>query len=185
MTKCILIFDQLEESLNLINSLREKSIALSQTIVIKPSATKLETQEEDIINKNPDIIRTIEKVRLLNPKLDQKIRQKDMSNWLIPFGFISGLTFSNMTNLTTFSFLGLNSLGESILGGVLGMGSGWLGSIVASASINMNRNKELRSIFNINKDGKWLVLLENEIGAELPWVLIRESNLEDIIFLEN
>ena len=64
------------------------------------------------------------------------------------------------------------------------MGSGYLGSIVSSASINLNRNKELRSIINQNKEGKWLVLLENQIGTELPWNLIKQSDPQDIIFLE-
>ena len=89
-----------------------------------------------------------------------------------------------MTNLSTFNFLGLNKIGESLIGGLLGMGSGYLGSAVSSASININRNKELRTIINLNKEGKWLVLLENQIGTELPWDLIKKSEAKDIIFLE-
>jgi hypothetical protein len=107
-----------------------------------------------------------------------------MRKWLMPFGFIAGIAFSNMTNLSTFSFLGLNNIGESFMGGLLGMGSGYLGSIVSSASINVNRNKELRSIIDFNKEGKWLVLLENQIGTELPWALIKQSDPSDIIFIE-
>ena len=90
-----------------------------------------------------------------------------------------------MTNLSTFSFLGLNNLGESIFGGILGMTSGYIGSIFAALSINLNRNKEIRSILNLNKQGKWLMILENQIGYELPWQLIKESESDDIIFLEN
>ena len=48
----------------------------------------------------------------------------------------------------------------------------------------INDTKELRSIINFNKEGKWLVLLENQIGAELPWALIKQSEAKDIIFLE-
>ena len=44
--------------------------------------------------------------------------------------------------------------------------------------------KELRSIIDFNKEGKWLVLLENQIGTELPWALIKQSAPRDIIFLE-
>ena len=48
------------------------------------------------------------------------------------------------------------------------------------------RNQNLRtwSIINFNKEGKWLVLLENQIGGELPWALIKQSEAKDIIFLE-
>ena len=70
------------------------------------------------------------------------------------------------------------------MGGILGMGSGYLGGIVSSASINLNRNKELSSIIDLNNEGKWLVLLENQIGTELPWALIKQSEPKDIIFLE-
>ena len=59
-----------------------------------------------------------------------------------------------------------------------------MGSIVSSASINVNRKKELRPIINFNKEGKWLVLLENQIGTELPWPLIKQSEAKDIIFFE-
>ncbi len=102
----------------------------------------------------------------------------------MPFGVIAGIAFTTMTNLSTLSFLGLNNIGESLIGGLLGMGSGYLGSVVSSASINLNRKKELRSIINLNKEGKWLVLLENQIGTELPWGLIKQSDPKDIIFLE-
>ena len=37
---------------------------------------------------------------------------------------------------------------------------------------------------DLNKQGKWLNLLENQIGTELPWALIKESEPKDIIFLE-
>ena len=165
----------------------EKSIFLAEAAIIKPPSNKIDYDQENLIkeNENSFKIELIENQRILNPKLDRELRQKNMRKWLMPFGFIAGLTFANMTDLSTFSFLGLNNLGESIMGGFLGMGSGYLGSIVSSASINMNRYKELRSVINLNKEGNWLLLLENEVGYELPWILIREIGAKDIIFLEN
>ena len=44
--------------------------------------------------------------------------------------------------------------------------------------------KEIRPLLNANKDGKWLILLEDQSGYELPWNLIKESEPLDIIFLE-
>ena len=186
MTKCILVFDDFEKCLNLTNTFQEKSIFLSEATLIIPKDNQLSIDQQSTINKLETIrIETLENIRVLNPKLDRQLRQQNMKRWLMPFGFIAGLTFSNMTNLSTFSFLGLDSFGESLLGGALGMASGYLGSIVSSASINLNRNKEIRSILNLNKDGKWLMLLESQIGYELPWNLIRESKSQDIIFFEN
>ena len=186
MTKCILVFDDFEKCLNLTNTFQEKSIFLSELTLIIPEDKQLSKDQQSTINKFNFIkIEALDNIRVLNPKLDRQLRQRSMKLWLMPFGFIAGLTFSNMTNLSTFSFLGLNNLGESLFGGGLGMASGYLGSIVASASINLNRKKEIRSILKLNKEGKWLLLLESQIGYELPWNLIRESKSLDIIFFEN
>ena len=187
MTKSIVIFNELEKCLDLFNIFQDKSVFLSESLLILPSKDKITMDQRQLLNLSKNsYFRSdeIENVRILNPKLDRKIRQKNMSTWLMPFGFIAGIAFSNMTNLSTFSSLGLNNIGESFMGGLLGMGSGYLGSIVSSASININRNKELRSIIDFNKEGKWLVLLENQIGTELPWDLIKKSAPKDIIFLE-
>ena len=187
MTKSIVIFNELERCLDLLSVFKDKSVFLTESLLILPSKEKISSDQQQLLKLSANSFfktEEIENIRILNPKLDRKIRQRNMRTWLMPFGFIAGIAFSNMTNLSTFSFLGLNNIGESFMGGVLGMGSGYLGSIVSSASININRNKELRSIIDLNKEGKWLLLLENQIGNELPWVLIKQSEPKDIIFLE-
>ena len=186
MTKCILIFDDIQKSLDLLDSFKEKTFFLSENLLIIPFKEQISSHDQNLLEGNKSLnITTIDKVRILNPKLDRKLRQKSMRYWLMPFGFIAGLTFSNMTNLSTFSFLGLNQIGNSLIGGLLGMGSGLLGSYVASASINLNRNKEIRSILNFNKVGKWMILLESQVGYELPWIIMKESGAIDMIFLDN
>ena len=187
MTKSIVIFEDINKCVKLFDVFAKESVILSEAILIPPISEKISSDETELLNAKVNILfksQKFEDVRILNPKLDRKIRQKDMSRWLMPFGFIAGIAFSNMTNLSTFSFLGLNNIGESLIGGLLGMGSGYLGSLVSSASININRQKELRSIINLNKEGKWIVLLENQIGTELPWTSIKDSEAKDIIFLE-
>ena len=187
MTKCILIFKELEKCIDLLKNFEERSIVISQATLIKPNDGKTKSEKEQILlnlKSNLFKIEKIESNRILNPKLDRQIRQKGMRNWLMPFGFLAGLGFSNMTNLTTFSFLNLNAFGESLAGGLLGLGSGYLGSFFASGSINLNRSKEIRPLLNANKDGKWLILLEDQNGYELPWNLIKESEPLDIIFVE-
>ena len=186
MTKSIVIFEDLEKCIQLFNVFKEKSVLLHEAILIPPSNPKISPDQTKLLNESGNNLiksQLIEEIRILNPKLDRKLRQKDMSRWLMPFGFIAGIAFTNMTNLSTFSFLGLNNIGETLIGGLLGMGSGYLGSVVSSASINLNRNKELRSIFNLNKEGKWLVMLENQIGTELPCNLIKQSDPKDVIFI--
>ena len=187
MTKSIVIFNEIEKCLELLKIFNDNSVILSESTLILPSKEKITPDQQRLLNLSKNSLfrfEEIENIRILNPKLDRKIRQKNMSTWLMPFGFIAGISFSNMTNLSTFNFLGLNSMGESFMGGLLGMGSGYLGSIISSASINVNRNKELRTIIDLNKEGKWLILLENQIGTELPWALIKQSEPREIIFLE-
>ncbi len=189
MTKCILIFDEIKECLDILEIFDEKSIYLSEKLIVKPKKEVIYTKQELLLleNKKENLlkIKEISDVRVLNPKLDRELRQQSMRKWLMPFGFIAGLGFSNMTNLSTFSMLGLNNIGNSILGGILGMISGYIGSFFASGSINLNRNKELRPILRFNKEGKWLLILESQIGYELPWMLIKESKTKDIIFIES
>ena len=187
MTTCILIFEEFQNCVNLLHEFKGKSVKLSKVIIVKPTEEKITPLQIEAMKEIDKLaeIEAIENVRILNPKLDRKIRQRYMRSWLMPFGFIAGLTFSNMTNLSTFSFLGLNNLGEILLGGLLGMGSGYLGSIVASSSININRSKEIRPILNANKEGRWLILIENQIGFELPWALIQQSNSNEKILIEN
>jgi len=187
LTKCILIFKEIEKCVDLLKIFEERSIFISQAILIKPNDGKLNREQEQLLlNLKNNLLKidNIENNRILNPKLDRQLRQKVLKNWLMPFGFLAGISFSNMTNLTTFSFLNLNAFGESFLGGLLGLGSGYIGSFFASGSINLNRSKEIRPLLNANKNGQWLILLEDQYGYELPWNLIKESDPLDIIFLE-
>ena len=135
MTKSIVIFEDINKCIQLFDVFKEKSVMLSEAILIPPLNEKISSDEKELLNAKANILfksQNFEDTRILNPKLDRKIRQKDMSRWLMPFGFIAGIAFSNMTNLSTFSFLGVNNIGESLIGGLLGLGSGYLGSIVSS-----------------------------------------------------
>jgi hypothetical protein len=49
-----------------------------------------------------------------------------MAIWLVPFGFAGGFVFDTITGLDTFTWTG--RLGNQLLGGLLGAGSGLMGS---------------------------------------------------------
>ena len=101
MTKCILIFKEIEKCVDLLEIFEERSIIISKAILIKPNDDKIKSEQEQILlnlRSNLYKIENIENNRILNPKLDREIRQKSMKNWLMPFGFLAGLGFSNMTN---------------------------------------------------------------------------------------
>ncbi|MFN7678481.1 MAG: hypothetical protein ACK5QW_07805 [Cyanobacteriota bacterium] len=151
--------------------LRELSQRLAE---LRPAPRKLvavgegETRLEDVVE--------------LNPAFGRQRRQRQMAFWLIPFGFLAGLTFTQITELRTFSALG--PWGEPLVGGLLGMGSGWLGSFVAAASVSAEGDDRIRTLRNRSEEGSWLLLVQPAAGAEVPWALLREAKPKAVVRLE-
>jgi hypothetical protein len=72
---------------------------------------------------------------LIDPN-EQAIKQvKLMATWLVPFGFFAGVGFSLSTNLNTFAWAG--EIGNHVIGGILGAGSGLLGSIFSGGGTGL------------------------------------------------
>ena len=121
-------------------------------------------------------------VTALNPAFSRQRRQRGMALWLIPFGFLAGLTFTQITDLQTFSALG--SWGEPLVGGLLGMGSGWMGSFVAAASVPSEGDDRIRTLRNRLEEGSWLLLFQPAAGTEVPWALLREAQPKALVRLD-
>lgn len=64
---------------------------------------------------------------LIDPNEQAWRQAKLMATWLIPFGFVGGITFNAITGLDTFPWAG--ELGNRLLGGLLGAISGAMGSV--------------------------------------------------------
>jgi hypothetical protein len=123
----------------------------------------------------------LEQVGELNPALARQRRQKGMALWLMPFGFLAGLTFTQITDLQTFAALG--PWGEPLVGGLLGMGSGWMGSFVAAASVSSEVDDRIRTLRNRLEDGSWLLLLEPAAGTEVPWSVLQQAKPKAVVRL--
>ena len=106
-----------------------------------------------------------------------------MSAWLMPFGFVAGLIFSGMTNLSTFSNLGFSKTAEPLIGGLLGMTSGWIGSFFAAMSVNTYQ-EDIKSLIKRNEQGLWLVLLETPSEIEPPPSIINSGRSLDSMVVE-
>ena len=130
----------------------------------------LETKD-NLTALKPVDINTIE---LLNPRLAKQLRQKKIAYLLLPFGFIAGLSFTQMTGLTTFSDLGVGGLGEPLSGAIVGMVSGWMGSYVAAWSVNSKNEEDITTLRKLSEEGLWLLLLETPFETELPWQFLQE-----------
>ena len=78
MTKSILIFENLDKCIDLFNVFKEKSVLLSEAILVSPVEEKITPDQHELLNSTSNnYFRSdkIENIRILNPKLDRKIRQ--------------------------------------------------------------------------------------------------------------
>ena len=125
----------------------------------------------------------IEEVQELNPALSRRIRQRSMATWLIPFGFFAGLTFTFITDLDTFAFAG--PIGSHLIGGLLGLVSGWMGSFAAAASVSSDVDDRVRALRNRLDEGNWLLLVEMANGIEIPWTRLQEARPKAVVRLND
>jgi hypothetical protein len=120
-------------------------------------------------------------VERLNPAAGRRRRQRLMARWLIPFGFLAGLTFTRITDLHTFAAVG--PWGEPVIGGLLGMVSGWMGSFAAAASVSSEEGDRIRSLRNRLEEGCWLLLVETPSGVEMPWSVLQDARPQAVVRL--
>jgi hypothetical protein len=117
----------------------------------------------------------------LNPALQRQRRQRRMATWLLPFGFAAGAMFTFITDLETFRFAG--PLGEPLLGGLLGMVSGWMGSFAAAASVTGDGDDRIRSVRNRLEEGAMVLLVEASAGETLPWTRLQAARPRAVVRL--
>ena len=135
-----------------------------------------DTSEEVFVNQS-----SFNNIKLLNPILSRKDRQKTLATWLIPFGFIAGLSFSEMTGLKTFADMGFPNQLEKLLGGLIGMISGAMGSFFSAGGISQETDDDLRALRKKSEDGFWLLILELPTEIEPPWSILQETDSLEII----
>ncbi len=125
----------------------------------------------------------VEAVPELNPKLCRQLRQRSMARWLLPFGFLAGLTFTFITDLDTFAFAG--PVGSHLIGGLLGLGSGFMGSFAAAASVSSDLDDRVRALRNRLEEGNWLLLVEIASGLEMPWTTLQSAKPKALVRLND
>lgn len=123
----------------------------------------------------------IDTIAVLTPAIGRRQRQRSMALWLLPFGFLAGVTFTQITDLQTFAFLG--PWGEPVVGGFLGLGAGWMGSFAAAASVSSESDDQIRILRNRLGEGNWLLLVETAAGVELPWNALQQVGAKAVVKL--
>ena len=119
----------------------------------------------------------------LNPALQRQARQRQMATWLLPFGFGAGMLFTFITNLDTFAFAG--PLGQPVIGGLLGLGSGWMGSYAAAASVTSDRDDQIRTVRNRLSEGQCVLLVDAVRSEAMPWALIQRCRPASVVRLKD
>tara|TARA_Y100001968_G_C19315972_1_gene696702 strand:- start:579 stop:1142 length:564 start_codon:yes stop_codon:yes gene_type:complete len=183
VTTYVIVFNGKQPAKELLLQLREAQTPIQNSDLIEPLNSKMdsenkntETSEEEFIDQS-----NFDNIKIFNPNLARKDRQKGLARWLIPFGFLAGLSFSQMTNLNTFSEMGFPNQFEKLLGGIVGMISGWLGSFFSAGGIEQENDDDIRSLRKKSEQGCWLLILELPIEIELPWAILKETNCLEVI----
>ena len=186
MSTCVIVLEGKQPAEELLSKLKEAETPLANYDLVRPLETKSDSRQSNISSLGNEIINEVNfnSVKLLNPQLARKERQRILATWLIPFGFITGLGFSQMTGLDTFTEMGFPNQFEKLIGGLVGMISGWLGSFFAAGSINQENNDDIRALRKKSEQGFWLIILELPIEMELPWELLKQTNCLEIITIE-
>ena len=164
----------------------------SSVVVVLSERKRLRQLREQLAALSPAPVRLvaigqgetdIAEVVELNPALTRRLRQRGMARWLLPFGFFAGLTFTFITDLDTFAFAG--PIGSHLIGGLLGLGSGWMGSFAAAASVSSDVDDRVRALRNRLDEGNWLLLVEMPNGIEMPWTRLQEARPKAVVRLND
>ena len=170
MPVCVLVLKEQEAAASLEQKLRANGLPLQRCLLVSPD------------EGNTDGV-SFDSVDLLNPKMARQQRQRTMARWLLPFGFMAGLTFTQITTLETFAALG--PWGQPVIGGLLGMGSGLMGSYAAAASVPSDNEDGVRILRNRHEENRWLLLLETPTGIEPPWQLLQSARPLQVVRLND
>ncbi len=186
MSTFVIVLKGKESTKELLLKLKAAQTPILNCDFIEPLNNKIDSEKINMESPGEVAINQVKfnNVKLLNPNLARKDRQKALATWLIPFGFIAGLSFSLMTDLQTFAEIGFPNQLEKLLGGLVGMFSGWLGSLFSAGSINQDNNDDIRALRKKSEQGLWLLILELPIEIELPWETLQETNYLEVITLE-
>lgn len=163
MAIAVVVLDHHQDLCTLRQHLAELSTPLSRLQAVGPGETMFDQVEE------------------LNPQLRQKRLQQAMACWLLPFGFFAGVTFTVMTNLDTFAFAG--AWGNRLIGGLLGLAAGLLGSFAARSDVDSSNEDRLRQLRNRSEEGSWLLLVESASGQDMPWKELQRGRPQAVVAL--
>lgn len=117
---------------------------------------------------------------LIDPNEQARKQAKLMASWLIPFGFLSGVGFSVVTNLQTFAWAG--EIGNHVVGGLLGSIGGTMGSVFigGGGGIAFGSGDALPYRNRLNA-GKYIIVVEgSQLLLQQATLILRKCDPEGI-----
>lgn len=103
---------------------------------------------------------------LLNPAQSARRQINRLAVWLVPFGFLAGVGFSILTGLDTFAWAG--SLGNHLIGGLLGGVAGAMGSFFVGGGVGLTSGSgDALAYRNRLNAGKYLLILQEDSEARI------------------
>ncbi len=117
---------------------------------------------------------------LIDPKETAKQRAILMAYWLVPFGFIAGYGFNQITGLHTLDWAG--TPGNHIVGGLLGAIGGAMGSFFVGGGVGLTLGGgDALPYRNFLRAGKYLVIVSgSEALRARATQLLRPLNPENL-----
>ncbi|MEI6332089.1 MAG: hypothetical protein WCP16_22850 [Pseudanabaena sp. ELA645] len=102
--------------------------------------------------------KTAEEFGFIDPIEIGRKQAFSMSYWLVPFGFLSGVGFSLVTDLQTFAWAG--AIGNHAIGGLLGAFGGAMGSIFVGGGVGVATSSDSVPMRNRLEEGKYLIIVQ-------------------------
>jgi hypothetical protein len=116
----------------------------------------------------------------IDPLGQSKKRAMFMAYWLVPFGFAAGFSFNLITGLHTLDWAG--EPGNHIVGGLLGMVGGAMGSLFVGGGIGLSfGGRQALPYRDYLKQGKYLVVVQGSDSLRNKAnQILRSLNPEDL-----
>ena len=99
MSTFVITLKEKKPAKELLLKLREAQTPILNCDLVEPLDNRTDNEDSNL-DVSKDVFANqsnFNDIKLLNPALARKDRQRTLATWLIPFGFIAGLSFSHMT----------------------------------------------------------------------------------------
>ncbi|MEB3360292.1 MAG: hypothetical protein VKK04_26445 [Synechococcales bacterium] len=143
-------------------------------------ALREENLPDEQINVLGEGYQSADEFGLIDPNQEAAKQSCGLAWWLIPFGFIAGYTFNWLTGIEIFSWLG--PIGNHIVGGLLGAGSGALGALLTGGATGWTVGSgDAIAYRNRLNAGKYLIITTGtDAVIERATRILRQFDLENI-----